>query len=278
MRRHCCRIYARRTDVRNIKFILPQFTLICIIITFTVNQTINRTLLFSILLLFGQTIYAATQTQKMPLRVVTELFPPFQLPDANRKLEGIAVEKVQLALDLADLDVKIEMLPWARAYKLAQERPNILIFSLVRNPEREKQFIWIAKLDSSLTWMYKLKSNSQLDVSSLDYIGDTLIGVERSDVAANYISEYVSKKHLIVSTNTLDNVRMLSSGRVDMVPTNDVQLEYYCKKIGCKVTDFSKLFKLDGISPMLYLAANPNTIPDIILKLQTEFSKLQQTN
>lgn len=79
------------------------------------------------------------------------------------------------------------MLPWARAYKLAQERPNTLIFSLVRNPEREDQFICIEKFDSSLTWMYK--NNERLNASGFADIADSLIGAEWSDVSAKHINE-----------------------------------------------------------------------------------------
>lgn len=213
----------------------------------------------------------AADKSQPELRIVTEVFPPFQMLNEQGRVEGTAVEKVQRALNIAGILSKIEVLPWARAYKMSQERPNTLIFSLARSLERENQYIWLHKLDSSRTWMFKLGSNKNLNITELNSVGDWLIGVERGDLAATYLYGQVDKNRLIVSTNTQDSVRMLYSGRVDMVPTNEQQLGFYCLDVGCKVSDFTPMFELNGLDPHLYLAAHPETDPGIINKITAAF-------
>ena len=71
-----------------------------------------------------------------PLTVVTEEFPPYSYAQGG-KLTGYSVEVVRAALGGAGLDYSMTIYPWARAYQIGRAQPNVLIFSIVRTPERE---------------------------------------------------------------------------------------------------------------------------------------------
>jgi hypothetical protein len=47
-------------------------------------------------------------------------------------------------------DVEMEALPWARAYRVAKEQGNTIIFNIARTANREKQFKWIGKITEVL--------------------------------------------------------------------------------------------------------------------------------
>jgi polar amino acid transport system substrate-binding protein len=79
-----------------------------------------------------------------PFRVVTESFPPYSYINQQGDIDG-AVSRVVLALlNRLDVSVAVEMMPWARSYLIASTKPNVLIYSLVRNPQRESNFIWLS--------------------------------------------------------------------------------------------------------------------------------------
>eukprot|EP00828_Plagiopyla_frontata_P029713 TRINITY_DN38511_c0_g1_i1.p4 TRINITY_DN38511_c0_g1~~TRINITY_DN38511_c0_g1_i1.p4 ORF type:complete len:132 (-),score=43.09 TRINITY_DN38511_c0_g1_i1:62-457(-) len=106
-----------------------------------------RTLLL-LLILAAQTCPA----QSADLRVVTEDWPPYNYSE-HGKVTGVVTEVVLAALDRSDLDYTVEVLPWARAYKLARTEPNVMIYSILKLDSRAPLFKWL-KLGNLSIEMY----------------------------------------------------------------------------------------------------------------------------
>src|ERR1700741_5291877 len=94
----------------------------------------------------------AEEPQVVPrIQIVTAEFPPFSFKDEKGKLTGVMTEIMeQLINEIAQdgqkptLDnLKIEYYPWKRAYKMATEEKNVLLFPLGMTPERNNLFQWI---------------------------------------------------------------------------------------------------------------------------------------
>jgi len=82
----------------------------------------------------------ASDPATAPIRVVTEKLPPYNIAE-NEVVTGLSTEIVQAVMAGLGLNPKIETLPWARAYDLAQHSDNVLIYSMARTQEREHLFI-----------------------------------------------------------------------------------------------------------------------------------------
>jgi polar amino acid transport system substrate-binding protein len=52
-------------------------------------------------------------------------------------------------MEASGLDYKIELLPWVRAYNMALNRDNVLIYTITRTTERENLFHWIVLLGAA---------------------------------------------------------------------------------------------------------------------------------
>lgn len=72
------------------------------------------------------------------IEIVTEEYPPYNYSDNNGKVIGINTEIIQAILNEIKISGKITIYPWKRAQIIAQHNPNVLIYSIVRNPTREK--------------------------------------------------------------------------------------------------------------------------------------------
>lgn len=96
------------------------------------------------------------------LRVVTEDWPPYNYSDHGR-ITGVVSEVVLAALDRSGLDYTVEVLPWARAYKLALNEPNVLIYSILKLDSRAQLFKWI-KLGDLAIEMHLLRPKFRRDV------------------------------------------------------------------------------------------------------------------
>ena len=81
----------------------------------------------------------SAQVSAIRLTVVTEDLYPYNYIE-NGELKGQATEIVVKVLKHAGIDYSIQVYPWARAYNLALNNKNVLIYSIVKIPSREKLF------------------------------------------------------------------------------------------------------------------------------------------
>lgn len=81
-----------------------------------------------------------------PVQVLTEDLPPYQLVEQGELVGGRSYIQVQQVLLKAGWSCQSTVLPWARAYTLALQQSDTLIYSLVRTKEREALFHWILPL------------------------------------------------------------------------------------------------------------------------------------
>lgn len=88
-----------------------------------------------------------------PLKIVTEYLKPYQIKNEDGSLGGYGTDIVQALLTLTNKKADIAVLPWARAYRMALNEPNVLIFSIARTPHRENLFQWIGTIKSHQIYM-----------------------------------------------------------------------------------------------------------------------------
>ncbi len=71
-----------------------------------------------------------------------ESWPPFMFKQ-DGEITGIATDVVRATFKKAGVSLKIQIYPWARAYKTALDKKNTMVFMLYRTPDREELFKWI---------------------------------------------------------------------------------------------------------------------------------------
>jgi polar amino acid transport system substrate-binding protein len=88
------------------------------------------------------------------LRILTEDYPPLNyLEDGH--LTGASTEILKLVFDELGLDMpEIEVMPWPRAYHLAQSQDPFMLFTMSRTAAREELFQWAGHTHASRTYLY----------------------------------------------------------------------------------------------------------------------------
>ncbi len=89
---------------------------------------------------------ATSTTWAADIQLLTELWVPYVNPTKPSGAEGVAVDLVGAILDSAGISLEPTIQPWPRTYKMALHSKNVLVFSMVKIPERDKLFTWIAPL------------------------------------------------------------------------------------------------------------------------------------
>lgn len=138
--------------------------------THELSRTLRTTLAvlaaLCVLLLANGNAAAQNETHVHPLEFVTEEFPPFNFNN-NGRADGFSSELIRELLRREKLDAPETVLPWPRAYRMAQNNANVGIYSLVRSPEREKLFQWIGPIGNLDSKAY-VKRDSTLQLTTLD--------------------------------------------------------------------------------------------------------------
>ena len=126
------------------------------------------------------------------------------------------------ALDTVGYPYQIDVMPWARAFTIALNRPNVVIFSIVRNAQREDQFYWLGKLRTENYYLYGLKSSFATPFSSLEEAKEHTVVASRDSYEAKELKRlgFVEGKNLVLTTNFDDNWPMITRNRAELTLTS----------------------------------------------------------
>ena len=207
------------------------------------------------------------------LTVVTEQLSFFQYQN-NGNIEGYAVDIINELSKLADEDIDIQIVPWARAFYIASNQPNVLIFSIAYTQSRDDSFIWAGEIFDEPLYFWKLKNED----ASLNYSikEDDTYAASRSSVGLEYLKKHKTKNINIVNTQK-QSLLLLYSKRVDFIISGERSIEYRAKKLNL---DSSKLIRLSSELKMqqkLYFAFSLGTDPNIIEKYKKAYKTLVHT-
>lgn len=232
----------------------------------TSGNTLTRLIIaFATLLLAGGGYAAA------PLTVVTEEFPPYSYAQGG-KLGGYSVEVVRAALDGAGLDYSMNIYPWARAYQMGRAQPNVLIFSIVRTPQRERQFQWIAQIARRNTYLYKLAKRRDVQVASVEELRRYRVAANRGDIVEEQLHELGVEADL--SNQDQTSLRKLMAGRVDLMVASEASLKGICTSAGVPRSLLERSMAMPGLADY-YVAASLGTPAATVRLLRAEFDKLR---
>lgn len=208
------------------------------------------------------------------ITVVTEEYPPYNFLDSKKKVSGMSTDVVEEVLKRAKLDYHLDIYPWARAYKMAQDAPNILIYSIGRNEKRETLFKWVDVIAPYDVYLYKLKNRTEIKVNNLADLKKFKIGAVRDDIRAQYLEKLGIKLDLTNADNF--NSKKLAVNRIDMFPIDEAALIALYKREGADPDTVVKVFKLEDLSSGLYMAFSQQTPDDVVNKCKVALAEIKK--
>ena len=209
------------------------------------------------------------------IRVITEEFPPYDFMGESGEVEGVSTDVVRAVLEHLGIDVKIEIFPWARAYKMVTQDPNTMLFSVVRAEEREPLFHWVGVVCDVRSYLYKLKSRDDITAEKLSDLKKYSIGVVRGWAGQKYL-EKNGFKHLQKVAGSDLNIKKLINGRVDLIEDYDANLIFRMKRLGLDPNLVEQVYFNTEISGQLYAVLSKNTPDDVVKKFKDAFMAVHE--
>ncbi len=208
------------------------------------------------------------------LSIWGEVFAPLSYYEKG-KISGIASEIVENMVNDSGVSVdKWILAPWARAFKTAKERPNILLYSVVRKPDREDLFHWIGPFSDRKISLYKLKKREDIKIFTKQEVMKYKVGALRQ-AAAN---ETLTSVGVDLDETRAPETQFLKlvRGRNDLSIFLDVTLFHLAKKFGYSSRDFKSVMLLDD-SKKYYITLSKNSDPEIVDALKSSFIKIKKS-
>jgi polar amino acid transport system substrate-binding protein len=189
-------------------------------------------------------------------------------------IAGPATQVVELMLHTAGLsNYRFVLYPWARSYDLAAREKNVLIYPIVRTPERESHFQWVGKLATAPINLYKLRNRPEIAISNLEQAKDFTIAVVRDDARESYLVGHGFKRLAIASDND-DAFKLLISDKVQLIPMPERDAAAFCQSYGLAIDSLEVAFALTEFNQDIYVAFSLGTPSSIVDRASHAFESI----
>lgn len=195
------------------------------------------------------------------LAIYTEDWPPLSFRNSQDSAAGMAVEVVQELQKRTGNRNVIQVQPWARAYHHLLSEPDVLLFTVGRNAEREGKMTLLGPVAISSTDVFALREQAQ----QLRDMGD----VRRRLPTAAYrgsIFESTARAHGYNVTATTDpqhSAKMLLAGRVRLWAEGNIVVPQVLQRLGAADNAVERIATLESLA--LYLAFSKGTSRQLVL-------------
>ncbi|WP_333608055.1 substrate-binding periplasmic protein [Arsukibacterium sp.] len=176
----------------------------------------------SFFILFSSASFSQVESEKV-LHFITSHSPPGEYLNEKNEVVGATVDLIRLLSSRQSEHIFIELLPWARASKMAQKTANSVLFETIRTEDRENKFQWVGPLKQYQMSLYGLKDTLKQKSDK------ALIACElRGSVHQDKLLQIGFKEgvNLVLTTQGGDCIEMMAKGRVHLSTFSDWAVEH----------------------------------------------------
>lgn len=235
-----------------------------------------------IVILLISLVISLKASAKQSITAVTELFYPFQQLDENGQLKGYSVDVIKALSRLTNDEITVELLPWAVAYNKSLNHPDILIFSIGKNAEREELFYWVGRLTKEELYFWALPDGDIAPSSNIKDFKPYTITVVKEATTHQYLRT-LGFDNLYVMGATESNIGeeqridMVINGRADIVISSQDSMNDALDKMGYSANVLTRVFRASVLDSELYVAFGPETDSRIVERYRKAFKQLQSS-
>lgn len=205
------------------------------------------------------------------LTILTENLPPLNYLK-NGVLVGPSVEIVKEIQRRVGSHEKIKVYPWARAYKMALEEENVVLFGTTHTKVRHDKFKWVGPLAKKRDILVA-KKNSGITINSLEDAKKVKrIGTLRDDTRERFLKSH-GFTNLEPVSDEQKNAKKLVLGRIDLWAYKKPGLKTVCELAGVDYNEIEEVLHLREIN--VSIAFSKKTSDAILQKWRNVFNEMR---
>jgi polar amino acid transport system substrate-binding protein len=235
------------------------------------------------------TTLPAVAQEHFPLQILTEEFKPVHFM-RDKVPQGFAVDLVNQIISRTPLDGRVEIIPWARAYKIALEEPNVLLFSTRRTKFREDKFKWASPVyihNFLPTYELTLQQSNPVFICHHDanFKLENIEQAKQHTIAAQrggYLTEYITQElswpieKIHYTRDYSDVIKLLQAGRVELAMIVSADYQTVLKIRGFDVAEFKPCLEFKKPPSYVYFSFSLSTEDKIVDIFKNELEQLYQ--
>ena len=204
------------------------------------------------------------------LTILTENLPPLNyLQDGV--LVGPSVEIVREIQRRVGSHEEIKVYPWARAYKMALEEENVVLFGTTYTKERQDKFKWVGPLATKRDILVA-KKGSGIKINSLEDAKKVKrIGTLRDDTRGRLLKR-LGFTNLEPVSDEQKNAKKLVLGRIDLWTYKKPGLKTVCELAGVDYNEIEEVYHLRKSD--LMIAFSKKTSDSIVERWKHAFDEM----
>ena len=234
-------------------------------------RTRIQPLLCLLAMLFGAGNASAGLEQ---LRWYSEEYAPINFSGEDGIASGISIELLEammVHLDTPFSRSQVQILPWARGYRIAQEQPGACLFATTVTDTRREVFKFVEPAVEVGISIIAPKA-AALQIDSMDALSSLQIGVVREDIGEQLLQETGLELRLVRTDSARGLMRMLAGGRFDAISYNDAVTFWTMREEDIDPNDFEIIHVLSR--GVMGYACHRDTDPALLARLQQALDQL----
>ncbi|MBL4908436.1 MAG: transporter substrate-binding domain-containing protein [Alteromonadaceae bacterium] len=222
--------------------------------------------------------FSLSAQQLLPLRIVGTNLNLLQYKQ-NNQIRGTSVDIMNQVLKRSQLEAKIELMPWARAYYLAKNRPNMIILSMIRTPEREPYFYWLGIVSKVNKAYISLQRYPQNFAENDQQAKQKTVVVVRNSAAHKILLKkgFIEGKNLFLVASPKKAFNLFVTHKVDLMYTDPAMVKDYINEYQQGVLEISYSPIDINKQQTSYIAININSTPQLVSRLRQAMKKFAKT-
>lgn len=223
-----------------------------------------------ILMIFCSTVFAEQR-----FTIMTEKNPPFNF-EHEGSVHGISADLLMLMMERIGQPIErsaIQIMPWDRAFKIVQEQPGTILFSMARTEQREKLFAWVGPIYGLQIGLIAPK-DKKIIINRLEDAKKYKIGTIREGAPEQLVIQWgIDPEALDRIDDPVLSIKKLAAGQIDMFAFNVPAANYIMLQQGLNPIDFEVTYSLKKTA--LYYAFHKDTDSAMIEKTNQALLQLK---
>lgn len=204
------------------------------------------------------------------LTILTENLPPLNYLE-NGVLVGPSVEIVKEIQKRVGSRNPIQVYPWARAYKMALEEENVVLFGTTHTKVRQDIFKWVGPLARKRDILVA-KKGAGIKITNLEDAKKVKrIGTLREDTRGRFLQQH-GFTNLEPVSDEQKNAKKLVLGRIDLWAYKKPGLKTVCELAGVDYNEVEEVYSLREID--VSIAFSKKTSDSIVQMWQKAFKEM----
>lgn len=232
-------------------------------------------LFYALVLLLSVNTYASNER----ICFVSELVAPFYYLDEQGKPQGANVDLANAMKPLLPVSNVLEHMPWARAYQEAISKPNVVLITLLKSPERETLFQWLGPVNAVSASLISLKQFEKASISNIDEAKSYRVGSIRGYGAAAHLLKqgFKENENLVLVAEPQQLWNLLYNRRIDYAATGVETSAYEIEAAGFDPTLSTQAFAFDMPKAELHMATGLLTSPSEVRAIKAALRQLKES-